>query len=172
MQSVAINSWGRLRDLILSPWTYRLVRWSLGAVFVVAGSIKLADIAGFAEIIARYHLAPAALVPWTAVGLPVLEVLAGLGLMVDVRFTLEAVTGMLGVFAWVLYYGALKGLTVDCGCFSSGELAEHASLWEAFYRDLGLLAAAAFIYFWRRAGRPLLTRTSWRYHLKSIEEGS
>jgi uncharacterized membrane protein YphA (DoxX/SURF4 family) len=139
-------------------------------VFVVAGAQKLADPAALAEIIARYHLVPAVLVPQVAWGLPILEVVAGLGLVADLRWSLGAVSGMLALFALVLYYGALQGLDIDCGCFSSRELAEHGSLWMALYRDLVMLAGAVFLYLWRRLGRSRLARRGWRYRLQLAKE--
>ena len=49
---------------------------------------------------------------------------------------------LLVLFVSVLWYGILKDLNVDCGCFSAEELKGQAGLWKAFYRDLVMLAAA------------------------------
>ncbi len=35
----------------------------------------------------------------------------------------------------VLWYGILRDLHIDCGCFGPEDLAEHESLWRAFYRS-------------------------------------
>lgn len=65
---------------------------------------------------------------------------------------------LLVMFAVVLWFGALQGLDIDCGCFSSSDLAEHDSLRQALHRDLIMLAMAAYLYLWRwrrrEAGRP------------------
>lgn len=170
MTSRPLSALDAIQGIVFSPWTYRLVRWSLGVVFVAAGALKLADPAALAEIIARYHLVPAVLVSPVAWGLPVLEVVAGLGLVADLRWALGAVGGMLTLFALVLYYGALQGLDIDCGCFSSRELAEHGSLWMALYRDLVMLAGAAFLCLWRHSSRSRLARYGWRYRLQLAKE--
>ncbi|MCB2225530.1 MAG: DoxX family membrane protein [Desulfarculaceae bacterium] len=152
-----------LAGLIFSRWSYRLLRWGLAVVFIYAGAVKLMDPGSFANIIVRYGLLPDALVPWAALGLPALEVLAGLGLLVDLRGSLSLISLMLVMFAVVLYWGALAGLEIDCGCFSSDELAEHDSLRQALYRDLMMLGAAAYLYLWRWGRRQVRAESAWRH---------
>jgi len=152
-----------LRGIFFSPWAYRLLRWALAAVFVYAGAVKLSDPAAFASVIARYGMLPEALVPWAALGLPALEVLAGLGLALDLKGSLAAVSLLLALFAGVLWWGVLAGLDIDCGCFSPGELAEHDALRQALYRDLLMLAAAAYLYLWRWQRRGGRAARGWRF---------
>ncbi len=64
---------------MISPQPYRYVRMVLGVVFVCAGSAKLSDPEDFAEIISAYELVPEGFLALVAIGLPALEVLAGLG---------------------------------------------------------------------------------------------
>lgn len=146
----------------LGRWLYLAVRLGLSLVFVYAGAVKLMDPGGFAEIIVRYDMLPMALVPYAAIGLPALEVVTGLGLALDARLCLGAVTAMLLMFAVVLWFGVLKGLEIDCGCFSADELAEHDSLRQALHRDLFMLAGAAYLYIWRWFNRRALVRRGWR----------
>lgn len=146
----------------MSPWAYRIPRVALGAVFVYAGAVKLADPAAFAALVGRYGMAPDILLPLIALGLPALEVLAGLGLILDVRGSLALVSAMLILFAFVLWFGALQGLDIDCGCFSSSELAEHGGLRQALYRDLMMLAVSAYLYYWRWLNRAARRPAAWR----------
>jgi hypothetical protein len=140
-------------------------------VFVYAGLVKLGDPRGFAAVISRYGLAPEVLVDPLALGLPVLEVLAGLGLVLEVRGALGLITGMLAVFAGVLWFGVLAGLEIDCGCFSPAEQAQQHSLRQALWRDLGLLAVAGWLYFWRwRHGFPSGGTGGWRLMLRAKVE--
>jgi len=155
--------------LALPPWSYPLLRWALGAVFLYAGAVKLADPAGFAEVIARYGLLPPALTPWAAIGLPALEAAAGLGLALDLRGSLGVVAALLLLFAGVLWRGVLAGLAVDCGCFSPGELAEHDALRRALYRDLVMLAAAAYLYLWRWTRRGQRGPAGWRHVYRTTQ---
>jgi len=138
------------KKVLFSPWPYRLVRCVIGLIFVWAGAVKLADPKGFAEIISVYHLVPDVLLVPVAIGLPALEVLAGLGLVFDVRGSLLTIVVLLLLFVGVLWFGILKDLHIDCGCFSTAELAEHDTLREAMYRDIAMMVAAGYLFWWRR----------------------
>ncbi|UCD88162.1 MAG: DoxX family membrane protein [Desulfobacterales bacterium] len=140
-------------SMLVSLWPYRLIRLGLGVIFVWAGWTKLFDLEAFAEIIAAYELVPEGLLVPVAIGLPVLELLAGLGLIFDVRGSLSITFGLLVMFAFVLWFGILRNLDIDCGCFSADELGEHGALRIAFYRDLGMIAGVLYLYWWRRATR-------------------
>lgn len=151
------------QNWLFSPWLYRLARWALGAVFIYAGVMKLMDPGSFAQVIARYGMAPDFLVPLAALGLPALEVVAGIGLLLDLRGSLGLICAMLLLFAVVLWFGVLQGLDIDCGCFSSSELAEQDSLRQALQRDLIMLATAAYLFLWRWRRREAREAGGWRY---------
>jgi uncharacterized membrane protein YphA (DoxX/SURF4 family) len=138
--------------LFFSPWLYWLVKLALGAVFIWSGSVKIVSPGEFADVISRYGLAPEALVPFLAIVLPVVELLAGAALVLEVRGSLAVTAGLLGMFIFVLYFGILKGLDIDCGCFSVEETAEHGALERALLRDLVMVLGVAYLYAWRRFG--------------------
>jgi uncharacterized membrane protein YphA (DoxX/SURF4 family) len=151
-------NWNKIKmngfsSMAVSLWSYRLMRLGLGVIFLWAGSAKLSDLEAFSEIIAAYELVPEGLLVPVAIGLPVLELLAGLGLILDVRGSLSFTFGLLVMFAFVLWFGILQDLDIDCGCFSADELGEHGALRIAFYRDLGMIAGALYLYWWRWATR-------------------
>jgi uncharacterized membrane protein YphA (DoxX/SURF4 family) len=131
-----------LRRNVFHPWAYRIVRLALAGVFIYAGAVKLIDPRAFAAIISAYGLVPETLLPVAAIGLPLLEVIAGLALVLDRPWGLYIITGLLAVFVFVLGYGILVELDVDCGCFGAEELNRQAGLRTAFYRDLFLLGLA------------------------------
>lgn len=135
-----------VRRVLLSPWLYLLVRVALAAVFIYAGTLKLIDPKTFARTISRYDLVPEPLLPVVAVGLPAIEVLAGIALIFDLRAGIYGVSGLLLLFVFVLGYGVLNELNVDCGCFGPEELAGRNSLVRAFYRDLVLIGGVAFLH--------------------------
>ena len=143
-----------LKSILLSLWTYRVVRISLGIIFVWAGIAKLLDPESLADIISAYELVPEKLLVPVAIGLPALELVAGLGLIFDVRGSLSITFGLLVMFVFVLWFGILKDLDIDCGCFSMDELAQHDSLRSALYRNFGMIAAALYLFWWRWAARP------------------
>jgi uncharacterized membrane protein YphA (DoxX/SURF4 family) len=93
----------RLKKIILSPWLNYLIRFILGSVFLYAGVTKLSDPKAFARIISHYDLVPEGLLAPVAIGLPVLEVLAGIGLVLAVRGSLSIIFGLLIMFVSVLW---------------------------------------------------------------------
>lgn len=141
----------RVKDILVSPWSYRMVRFCLGVLFVWAGLIKLTNPEIFGEIISAYELVPEGLLVPVAFGLPILELVAGLGLIFDMRGSLGIIFGLLVMFVFVLWFGVLKDLDIGCGCFSPADLKEHGGLKAAMYRDLVMIAAVAYLFWWRRA---------------------
>jgi len=147
-----------IKSYLFSPWSYRVVRMALACLFIFGGGVKLLDPKAFAATISVYGLVPEPLLPFVAVGLPLIEVLAGMGLLFDIRGSLTTISGLLAMFVLVLWYGILKDLDVDCGCFGPEDLASQGKLWNAFYRDLVLVGVVVpFLYFsrWIRARRVL-----------------
>ncbi|RJR33938.1 MAG: DoxX family membrane protein [Deltaproteobacteria bacterium] len=128
------------------------LKWSLALLFIYAGALKLKDPRAFAQAIGQYGLVPEAIIPVLALGLPVLEVLAGLGLLVNIRCSLGAILLMLLMFIGILGYAIAADLDIDCGCFTAADLAARSSVKAAFFQDLGFLAAALFLR-WRRRVR-------------------
>jgi uncharacterized membrane protein YphA (DoxX/SURF4 family) len=134
------------KKIIESPWTYRVIRFILGSIFVYAGFIKLIDPKAFAQVISQYDIVPDFLLAPFAIGLPALEFLAGLGLILNIRGSLSVIFSLLVVFTAVLGYGILNDLNVDCGCFSPEEIKSQNNLRQAFYRDLFMIAAVFFLF--------------------------
>jgi uncharacterized membrane protein YphA (DoxX/SURF4 family) len=142
-----------LKRLRFFDLLYYVLRFGLAGVFILAGSLKLRNLPAFAQALSQYQLIPEPFLPWLAVGLPVVEVLAGVGLIFNFRGSLGAITGMLIVFLGVLGYAIVNELDIDCGCFTLEEMAERVSVTQAFYRDLFLLAGALFLFWWQRLRR-------------------
>jgi uncharacterized membrane protein YphA (DoxX/SURF4 family) len=138
-----------IKKIFLSPWPERIIRFALGSVFMYAGFIKVIDPKAFAKVISQYDLIPESLLATVAVGLPLIELLAGLGLILNIRGSLSVIFSMLVLFVFVLWYGILKDLSIDCGCFSLEEITGYNSLKKAFYRDLLMIGAVFFIYLQR-----------------------
>jgi uncharacterized membrane protein YphA (DoxX/SURF4 family) len=137
------------RALFCSPWLYRTTRILLGGIFIWAGGVKLINPRAFARTISGWGLVPDDLLIPVAIGLPVIEILAGLGLVFDIRGSLKVVSALLVTFLVILGYGILNNLNVDCGCFSAEELHAQNSLRIALYRDLGLMGIVGYLFMWR-----------------------
>ena len=136
-------------SLFSSPWPQRIIRLLTGLVFIYAGGAKLMDPKSFARSVSAYDLVPEVLLPVVALGLPAIEVIAGIGIIFNIAGSLTAIFCMLVLFVFVLWYGILKDLNIDCGCFSQKELEEHDGLRSAFHRDLVLMAGVVYVYVWR-----------------------
>jgi hypothetical protein len=133
-------------------WSYRICRFTLGSIFIYAGGTKLLEPEIFAVLIEAYGIVPEGLLMPVAVGLPLLEVIAGIGLLFDIRGSLALISGLLVFFSGVLGYGIWIGLDVDCGCFGPEDPEAEAfhGLRLSLYRDLVMIAGVIFIYGWRR----------------------
>ena len=105
----------------MSPLLYHGYRLFIGGLFLYAGATKLADTAGFSQVIAAYRILPDPLVPCAALGLPAFELVAGAGTLLNRRWAILGVLGMMVLFLGVLGYGVAMGLDIDCGCFSASE---------------------------------------------------
>ena len=133
-------------------WLYHFLRLGLACLFIYVGFIKLLDPRAFAHAIAQYDLLPEGLLPLVAVGLPALELLAGLGLIFEVRGSLSIIAVLLLIFLVILGYAVWHNLDIDCGCFPADELDAQNSVKTAFWRDLTMIGATLFLY-WRRRSR-------------------
>jgi uncharacterized membrane protein len=140
-----------LGNIFLSPSSYNLFRILLSAIFLWSGISKLMAPQFFAGVIQNYGLLPD---PWTlpaAIVLSTLEVLAGLGLLADIRGSLTVVTGLLGLFILVLSYGIWLGLDIDCGCFGPEDTESQAfhGLRSALFRNIVMSLVILYLYFCR-----------------------
>lgn len=136
--------------ILFSLWPYRVIRISLGVLFFIVGLQKLFDQKSFAKALSMYEIVPEKLLPLVAVGLPLTEVLAGVGLILNIKGSLTIITGLLVLFIAVLYYGILSVLDIGCGCYMPWERPEHAGLKSALYRDLLMLVMVIYLYFWQK----------------------
>jgi len=138
-------------NLFLSPLSYNLFRILLSAVFLWSGTLKLTAPQFFAVVIENYGLLPDPLTLPAAIVLSMVEVLAGLGLLADIRGSLAVATGLLGVFILVLSYGIWLGLDIDCGCFGPEDPESEAfhGLRSALFRDIVMMGVIVYLYFWR-----------------------
>jgi len=143
----------------LSNWAYRSIRFILSAIFMWSGVSKLTDPQSFAVIIAAYGLIPDSWVLSVSVFLPLIELIGGVGLLLDLRGSLTTISGLLVLFILILGYGIWMGLDVDCGCFGPEDPEARAfhGLRPALYRDFFMGAAILYLYSWRafRSERPM-----------------
>jgi len=133
----------------VTSWSYLLLRIAIGGIFIYSGAVKLLDVKGFARMISLYDLVPEQLLAAVAIGLPSLELVAGIGILFEIPGALSAILAMLLMFCSILWYGILKDLDIDCGCFSTAELKGQDSLRQALYRDFVMIAVCCYLYLYR-----------------------
>ncbi|MBW1841865.1 MAG: DoxX family membrane protein, partial [Deltaproteobacteria bacterium] len=128
----------RTRDALLSVWSYRTVRIILGTVFIGSGTAKLLNPLPFTVIIEAFGMIPESWITPVTVIIPALEVIGGIGLLLDIYGSLALITTMLALFMLILIYGIWMGLDIDCGCFGPGDPEAEAfhGLRPALYRDI------------------------------------
>lgn len=134
---------------VLAPWISTLARLVVGGVLLVAGALKVIDPQSSVAAVHAYEIVPAWLELPIGWGLPFLELGLGL-LLVSGLFTKTAalVAGLVVVvFIVAVVSAAVRGLSIDCGCFGGGgQVApgHTAYAWE-LVRDLGLLGFCAWL---------------------------
>ena len=123
-----------------------LLRVGLGALFLYAGILKIANPAAFAGSVANYQVLPYAGNYLVAAILPWIEVICGALLVTGWRTRSAAalVALMNAVFIVLLLSTVARGLDIDCGCFRQG--GEKTTAWTAIFRDVMFLAAAVFVF--------------------------
>ena len=118
-----------------------LLRWTVAAVFLYAGAMKVADPAQFAADVENFRLLPYAASCAVAVYLPWLEILAALALAFGIWRAGAALllAAMLVVFLIALSSAWARGLDITCGCF--GHTLNKSNYPLSMLFDVALLAA-------------------------------
>lgn len=132
-------------------WLDRLIRLATGGIFLYAGSLKLISPDTFVIVIEAFGLIPEFFLMPMAVFISLLEVVAGVGLIFNIKWSLETITGLLVLFMAIIGYGLFLGLDIDCGCFGpeDPEAKAFSGLKTALYRDILIAAGVTYMYFWR-----------------------
>lgn len=124
-------------------------RLAMAGIFIYASIDKIAHPAAFAKDVYNYQILPDAWVNLTALVLPWLELILGLCLLAGVWVpgAVLAVNGLLLVFFAALVFNMVRGLDVNCGCFSTGSDAPAMSAGWYLLRDALFLAVAIFLFY-------------------------
>jgi protein-disulfide isomerase len=127
------------------------LRVALGLVWIYGGATKLADTAEALRAVRAYQLLPESLVVLVGYGLPFLEIMLGLLLIVGLGTRVVAMLSAALLVAFVAGIASAwaRGLQIECGCFGGGGLSTDPTRGyvEDIARDLGLLAVSAFLAF-------------------------
>ncbi|GAA1393001.1 hypothetical protein GCM10009599_15210 [Luteococcus peritonei] len=151
-------------------WIGLLARLVLGGALLVAGALKLPNLDANVLTVRAYKLPiPYELVKLIGYGLPVLEVLLGLAIVLGLLTRWTALLGTLMMLVFIAGIASLwiRGLKVDCGCFGGGGATEDPHYLREIIRDVVFALAGAWL-IWRPRSRfalddwlfpPIPTRT-------------
>lgn len=125
-----------------------LVRLIAGGLLLVAGGMKLMSPWAFALSIDSFKLVPQVLHLPLAYFIPWLEVVAGAALVLGwwSRESAATLFGLLAAFTVGLISVLVRGLKIDCGCFS-GLFGEGTVGWHSVLRNVGFLAGFGLIWW-------------------------
>jgi uncharacterized membrane protein YphA (DoxX/SURF4 family) len=124
---------------------YFLLRFALGCVFIAAAWDKIVDPLAFAKIIRNYQILPEMFAGGVAQVLPWIEVVVGMCLITGL-FSRGAgffATLMMAVFLAAMAWATHKGISTQCGCFTTK--ADDAISARTFIRDGSILALALLV---------------------------
>lgn len=151
-----------MRSEPLRPWLATAARLLLGGVLVVAGALKFPDPAAAERAVRAYQLLPEPLVAPMAFGLPAVEVVVGLALLVGVavRAAALATAVLMVVFLVGIVSAWARGLQIDCGCFGGGGqvAAGDTRYLSETLRDAALLLVALALARWPHSRLALANR--------------
>jgi len=139
-------------------WGGLVARVVVGGIWIVAGWLKLPDPAEGVRAVRAYKILPESVVPIVGHGLPALELVVGLLLVLGLGTRIVAVMSALLQLAFIIGISSAwaRGLQIECGCFGGGGTTENASAaypWD-IARDVGLFALSVLI--------ATFPRTAWR----------
>lgn len=144
-------------------WMELMLRWIVGLAFIVASLHKIANPAGFAQVVYSYNLFPGFSVNLIAIVMPFIELTTGLALITGIypRAAAAVVTALLIAFALVIAFNLLRGHTFDCGCFPTFITRLYADApVNMLIRNGILLACCLPVVFYRHRRRGVLFQTA------------
>ncbi|QCQ91912.1 MauE/DoxX family redox-associated membrane protein [Rhodococcus sp. SGAir0479] len=126
-----------------------VARFGLAAVWLISGWIKFADPTQTVVAVRAYQLLPEDLVRPVAYTMPMFEIALGLFLVIGLAVRVAAVVSAatLLVLIGVILSVWARGLSIDCGCFGGGGVADVDG-WDyarEIARDVGFLVLAVWL---------------------------
>ena len=136
---------------MIMPWISFGARLSLGAGLFVAGLLKILDLNQSVLAVRAYDFPiPESLEALIGYGLPVVEIVVGLGIFVGLLSRWSALVGGVLMVAYIagIISAWARGLSIDCGCFTPGGILDadqKTKYLEDILRDIGFLACAIWL---------------------------
>ena len=128
-----------------------MVRALIGALFVLAGALKLGHFNDLAAAIAGFRILPEAVIAPLAVLLPFFEIGLGLYLIAGLFTRTSAIVAavQLVLYSIAIASAVIRHIPANCGCF--GPQDQATADWPHVLIDLALAAICALV-AWRAPG--------------------
>jgi uncharacterized membrane protein YphA (DoxX/SURF4 family) len=133
-------------SLLRNPWISFVARLIVGGIYIYASVDKIIHPDAFAKIVNNYHILPGVLVNIFALILPWLELVCGVALIAGTRVLGASIilSGLTAVFIVAVGINVIRGVNIDCGCFSTSSHSRKLGL-TLLVQDAGLLLLALHI---------------------------
>ncbi len=122
-----------------------LLRIIFGSVFVLSGVMKIFNFADFIKAVRDFELLPTFIVPIFSYSLPILELILGLGLVMNFKPSLisNLLTYLVAIFTAVVVSKLIEGVQINCACF--GNLNNSEITYSTANRNIILLCYGIFL---------------------------
>ncbi|MDA3844509.1 MAG: DoxX family membrane protein [Candidatus Kapabacteria bacterium] len=134
--------------LLKNPYFIFIIRFILGAVFILASVSKIANPNAFAGEIENYNILPQLLINPMAMAIPWIELIVGIFLVAGIRQRSSAAVSAILYFVFIVAIaGALiQGLDINCGCHTK-VLSDEAGI-QKFFENIGMLILSAIVFLY------------------------
>lgn len=136
----------------MKMWAETILALGLGALFVYAGAIKIANPGDLLVDIENYRLVSYPIAWVLALFLPPFEIACGLALCVPSWRTTAApvLFGLMVFFLGALLSAWGRGLDIHCGCFGKSDPAQASNTGLLVLRDLAILGGLGAVWIFAR----------------------
>jgi uncharacterized membrane protein YphA (DoxX/SURF4 family) len=128
-----------------------VARLFLGGVLIYAGAVKVGKPLTSQRAVQAFDIVPIDLAGWVGLGLPFVEIVLGLLLVLGLFVRPVAIVSTVLMIAFVVGIAQAwaRGLTIDCGCFGGG--GEVAAADTQYPQDIArdVVFAVAGAWLWR-----------------------
>jgi len=124
-----------------------IIRLFIGGVFIITGISKIIDPVLFAKEISHYRILPDFSINILSIILPWLELVVGILFVFGIRVkaNILLLAGMLLMFNFAVAIAWMKGLNINCGCFSN--IAQETVGIGKLSENFAMFTALAFMFF-------------------------
>ena len=133
-----------------SPWLGLIARLILGGVLIAAGWLKAFNTSDAENAVRAYQILPLKIADLVGITLPWVEIGLGIFLIIGVATRFAAAAGglIMVIFIIAIAQAAVRGLSIDCGCFGGGGQVDpgKTKYLQEIGRDIFFALLAIYIY--------------------------